>query len=108
VLPVQTIASSVLADIIRRQPPSPARTAFAWSIVAGPAMARATSVELRDHSLYVTARDARWGREINRARDVVLARLQSLLGGEPRDLHVLLVPRFSDRAPGNSGIGDRP
>jgi hypothetical protein len=96
VLPVQNIAATVLADVIRRQPPSRARTAFAWSVVAGPAMARATSVDLRGHILYVTAKDTRWAREIHRAHDVVLARLQALLGSELEDLRVLLAPRTSD------------
>ena len=74
---MQNIAASVLADIIRRQPPSRERTTFAWGVVAGTALTRATSNELRGGVLIVTAKDARW------------ARLQSLLGGELRDLRVL-------------------
>ena len=88
--PVQNIAASVLADIIRRQPPSRERTSFAWSVVAGPALARASSVELRAGILFVTAKDARWAREVERARPGIRARLQSLLGSELRDLRVLL------------------
>lgn len=103
-LPIQNIAASVLADVIRRQPPSRARTAFAWTVVAGPAMARATAVDLREHILYVTAKDARWAREINRAHDVVLARLQALLGSELRDLRVLLAHRASDLGPRPSDV----
>ena len=66
-LPVQNIATTVLAEIIRRQPASKERTAFAWSVAVGPALARATTVELRNARLVVTARDARWAREIERA-----------------------------------------
>jgi predicted nucleic acid-binding Zn ribbon protein len=88
--PVQNIAAGVLADLIRRQPPSRERTSFAWSVVAGPALARATSVELREGVLFVTAKDARWAREVERARAGIRARLQSLLGNELRDLRVFL------------------
>ena len=37
-LPVQTIAATVLAEVIRRQPSSPARTSFAWTVAVGPAL----------------------------------------------------------------------
>jgi predicted nucleic acid-binding Zn ribbon protein len=75
-------APAVLADIIRRQPASPERTAFAWSVAVGPALARATTVELRDRTLVATARDARWAKEIDRARDTILARVRHLLGDQ--------------------------
>jgi predicted nucleic acid-binding Zn ribbon protein len=78
--PVQTIVPGVLAEIIRRQPSSRGRTTFAWGAVVGSALARATSVEQSDTTLRVTARDARWARELERNRDVILARLQQLLG----------------------------
>ena len=79
-LPVQSIATRVIAEIIRRQPPSPERTTFAWSVAVGPALARATTVELRNNNLVVMARDTRWQRELERARDTILARVQLLLG----------------------------
>jgi predicted nucleic acid-binding Zn ribbon protein len=79
-LPVQSIATGVIAEIIRRQPPSPEKTAFAWSVAVGPALARATTVELRNNNLVVMARDTRWQRELERARDTILARVQLLLG----------------------------
>ena len=81
-LPLQGIATGVIAEIIRRQPLSPEKTTFAWSVAVGPALARATSVELRNHNLIVMARDTRWQREIERARDTILARLQLLLGAD--------------------------
>ena len=74
------VLPAVVADIIRRQPASPERTAFAWSAAVGPALARVTSVELRDRTLVVTARDARWAKEIDRARDTILARVRHLVG----------------------------
>lgn len=77
---VQMIAPDVLVEIIRRQPTSRARTLFAWSAAVGAALSRATSVDLIGTNLRVSARDARWARELDRNRDVILARLQHLLG----------------------------
>ena len=71
---------AVVADIIRRQPASPERTAFAWSVAVGPALARVTTVELRDRTLIATARDPRWAREIERASGTILTRVRRLLG----------------------------
>ena len=81
-LPVQTIAASVMAELIRRQPASKERTAFAWSIAVGPALSRATTVELRNARLFVTARDPRWALEVERANATILKRVQLLLGPE--------------------------
>jgi predicted nucleic acid-binding Zn ribbon protein len=81
-LPVQTIAASAMAELIRRQPASKERTSFAWSIAVGPALSRATTVELRNARLFVTARDPRWALEIERATATILKRVQLLLGPE--------------------------
>jgi predicted nucleic acid-binding Zn ribbon protein len=81
-LPVQTIAPRVLAELIRRQPPSKERTEFAWAVAVGPALARATTVELRNNNMIVCARDAQWARELERARGTILPRLQMLLGSD--------------------------
>jgi predicted nucleic acid-binding Zn ribbon protein len=80
VQPLQRFATAVLAEVIRRQPDSRERTAFAWSVAVGPALARATTVELRNHNMIVCARDVQWARELERARDTILPRLQMLLG----------------------------
>jgi hypothetical protein len=80
VLPIQQLSAGVLADVIRRQPSSPARTALAWQLAVGPALARATTVTLVDGVLRVQSTDARWTLEITRARDIVLRRLQHFLG----------------------------
>jgi predicted nucleic acid-binding Zn ribbon protein len=79
---IQTFAGGVLAEVVRRQPPSPARTTFAWQLAVGPALARTTSVELQGTMLRVSAVDARWLKEIERARAVILPKLQALLGPE--------------------------
>jgi len=87
---LQTFAPGVLAELLRRQPPSRERTAFAWSVAVGPAIARATSVELAGDVLTVRARDQRWAQEVHRNRATVLARLQDLLGKDAiRDVSIL-------------------
>lgn len=79
---IQTLAGGVLAQIVRRQPPSPARTSFAWQLAVGPALARVTSVEMDGTTVRVRAADERWLKEIGRARAVILPKLQQLLGAD--------------------------
>ena len=99
--PIQRLTSSVLGEIIRRQPPSDGRTAFAWQVAVGPALARATTVRLTDAVLTVSASDARWVTEVEAARDIVLRRLQSLLGPEA-------VTRIKIESPGPAAWQKRP
>jgi hypothetical protein len=80
--PLQSFASGVLAEIVRRQPTSKERTNFAWQLAVGQALARATTVELTDGILTVRALDERWIREIERARDRVLGKMRQILGEE--------------------------
>jgi predicted nucleic acid-binding Zn ribbon protein len=80
--PIQHVAPTVLAEIIRRQPASKEKTRFAWQLAVGPSLARVTTVDLRNGVLRVTAADARWTREIQRSSELVLARLQHLLGAD--------------------------
>ena len=77
---LQDFAGRVLADVIRRQPASPARTEFAWQLAVGPALARVTTVGLDRGVLHVSAADPRWLKEINRAQGAILPKLQQLLG----------------------------
>ena len=79
-VPLQNFSTGVLAEMIRRQPPSPARTTFAWQVAVGPALARSTTVTLLDAVLTARARDPRWAMEIERSADTILRRLQHLLG----------------------------
>jgi hypothetical protein len=80
VVPLQQFIPAVLAEIVRHQPPSTARTAFAWQLAVGQALARVTAVDLRDGTLFVRPRDARWAPEIARAAGTILPRMQHLLG----------------------------
>jgi predicted nucleic acid-binding Zn ribbon protein len=79
---IQTFAGGVLADLVRRQPPSAGRTNFAWQLAVGPALARATSVELEGTVLAVRSTDPRWLKEIDRAKPAILPKLQQLLGDD--------------------------
>lgn len=79
-LPLQSFSIGVLDEVIRRQPPSNARTAFAWRLAVGPSLARVTTVRQTGSTLVVRAADTRWTVEIERARDVILGRLRQLLG----------------------------
>ena len=79
-VPLQSFATGVLGEVVRRQPPSAARTAFAWELAVGPALARSTNVALVENVLFVHTRSADWAREIQRAVPTILRRLQDLLG----------------------------
>ena len=79
---IQNLAGGVLAEIVRRQPPSPHRTSFAWQLAVGPALARVTSVQLEGTTLTVWSSDPRWLKEIDRAKAVVLPKVQHLLGAD--------------------------
>ena len=93
-VPVQSFSSGVLAEIVRRQPPSKERTNFAWQLAVGQALARATTVELRDGVLTVRAVDRRWIQEIDRAKASVMTKMQNILGSDQ-------VTRIVTRAAGN-------
>jgi len=79
---IQQFTPNVLAEVIRRQPASEARTTLAWQVAVGAAIARATSVQLADGVLTVTAKDPRWVADVEASRGVVLGRLQQLLGND--------------------------
>ncbi len=55
-------------------------------------MAKVTTVELRNGLLIVRAKDARWAREVERARDTILPRVRLFLGADGlRDLRVVTI-----------------
>ena len=65
--PIQQFSSRVLSELIRRQPASQEKTAFAWQVAVGPALARVTTVELEQDVLRVRVSDSRWTVEVRRA-----------------------------------------
>jgi predicted nucleic acid-binding Zn ribbon protein len=79
-IPLNSFGTGVLAEILRRQPPSKARTRFAWQLAVGQALARVTTVDLEDGILNVRAIDRRWLAEIDRASDAILRKMQELVG----------------------------
>jgi len=69
-----------LMELLRGAPLSDGKVTFAWNAAVGPALERVTTVKLERTVLIVDAASAQWSRELDRLRDVILARLQSLLG----------------------------
>ena len=69
-----------LLELLRGAPLSDGKVTFAWNAAVGPALERVTTVKLERRILIVDAASPQWSRELERLRDVILARLQSLLG----------------------------
>jgi hypothetical protein len=80
VIPVHRFLPDALADILRKAPLTDDKVAFAWRSSVGPALDRGTTVSLREGVLQVRAREAGWGREVQRSEALIRARLDSLLG----------------------------
>jgi predicted nucleic acid-binding Zn ribbon protein len=88
-IPAHNILPGVVAEMIRRQPLSPAKVTFAWRAAAGAAVARATRVDLReDGVLLVFVADVRWRREIEPALGMLRTKLATLLGDAVRWIDV--------------------
>ena len=79
-IPVHRFLPDALAEILRKVPLTNEKVAFAWRSSVGPAIDRGTTVTLREGVLQVTAREAAWGREVERSEALIRARLDSLLG----------------------------
>lgn len=74
------IAESAVAHLLAAAPMTAEKVQFAWRLAVGAALDRATRVELRRARLSVTVDGPAWAREIDRNRDLILARLGRLLG----------------------------
>ena len=75
-------ATSVLANMLERQPMSPGKLQFAWRAAVGPALARAASLDWQDGRVIVHMSSDEWTREIRRSKPMILERLRLLLGNE--------------------------
>lgn len=73
-------ATTVLAEMLERQPMSPGKLQFAWRAAVGPALARATSIEYHDGRITAHASSVQWKKEIERSKPMILERLRVLLG----------------------------
>ena len=80
--PITHALPGALAELLRGAPLSAGKVNVAWRAAVGAGIDRVSSVRLDGHLLIVDAASAQWAREITRLSDVVLARLQTLLGTE--------------------------
>ena len=87
-IPVQQFMPGVLTEILRKAPLTPAKVAFAWRSAVGPAVDKATTVDLRNGVLHVKARDASWQREVERSAGLIRSRLIAMLGNVVRSIEV--------------------
>ncbi len=79
--PLQACVPAVLANLLSRQPHSPAKVAFAWRAAVGEAIDRTTTVTLTSTgTLEVQTTTQHWRREIKRSAPMVLGRLRAMLG----------------------------
>lgn len=78
--PILDALPGALAELLRGAPLSPGKVGFAWKAAVGPAVERATTVRLDGGVLLVDAVGNQWAREVTRAADVIIARLETLLG----------------------------
>lgn len=87
-IPVHQFMPAALAAILRNAPLTPEKVAFAWRAAVGPAVDKATTIELRGAVLYVRARDASWQREVERSAGLIRSRLSAILGDAVRSIEV--------------------
>ena len=79
-IPVHDVLPSALAGVLRNAPLTPEKLAFAWRLAVGPAMDRATTIDLRDGVLHVRSKDPAWRREVERSAAEIRSRLHGSLG----------------------------
>jgi hypothetical protein len=79
--PVGPLVDTVIPRLLASAPLTPEKVNFAWRVAVGPAIDRVTSARLAGVTLVVTG-DAQWLREVERSRDLILTRVQRLLGAE--------------------------
>lgn len=73
-------APRALRSALDTQPVTPGKILFAWSLAAGPTLARAAQATWQDGTLHVRAKSETWRQELTRVRPVILSRLVALLG----------------------------
>lgn len=73
-------ATSVLAEMLAKQPMTAGKLQFAWRAAVGPALARAATLEWREGRVVVHMSSPEWTREIKRSKPMILERLRMLLG----------------------------
>jgi hypothetical protein len=79
---LNTTATRALRTLLAGQPASAAKVAFAWQMIAGPAIARASTIAWERGTVRVRPSTAEWRREIVRAKPILLDRLRHMLGSD--------------------------
>jgi hypothetical protein len=79
--PVGPLVERVVPRLLAGVPTTPQKVNFAWRLAVGQAIDRVTRVRLSGVTLLVEG-DAQWLREVDRSRDLILGRLQRLLGAD--------------------------
>jgi hypothetical protein len=80
VVPLQQVMPAALAAVLRQAPLTPDKIAFAWRTAVGPAVDRASLVNLRGATLVVVVAQDEWRREITRSASLIRSRLDNVLG----------------------------
>jgi predicted nucleic acid-binding Zn ribbon protein len=79
--PIQHLLHPAAAHLVRSAPLSVAKVRCAWRLAVGTALARVSEPVLRDAgTLEATVDDARWARELEQSRSLIVERLQAALG----------------------------
>jgi hypothetical protein len=78
--PLAHAVPGALTELLRNQPLSPGKVAFAWRAAVGAGVERVTSVRLEAGVLVVEATSVEWAREVARSTPLILPRLKALLG----------------------------
>ncbi len=99
VQPLNHAVSGALAGLLRDAPLSPGKVAFAWHAAVGTSLDRVTAVRLEGGVLLVDAQDVNWAREVTRSADIILLRIQALLGAGTVERLVVREPPDAKPAP---------
>lgn len=91
---IDQTAVSALKTMLEGQPTTEAKVSFAWTIAAGPALARAATVTWSESgTLRVVARAEAWRQELLRARPLIARRIADLVGPDVvRRIAIEVVP----------------
>jgi hypothetical protein len=86
---VNATAARAMRLLLAEQPLTEAKVRFVWTMIAGPAVSRASTVTFADGVLAVRTRTEAWQAAVERGRPAMLARLAEFLGpGAVRTLSV--------------------
>jgi hypothetical protein len=79
--PLGPLVDSVIPRLLAQAPMTPEKVNFAWRVAVGAAIDHVTRARLAGVTLIVDG-EPQWLREVDRSQDLILRRLQRLLGAE--------------------------